>query len=304
MSEINIDSVDLNLIRLFVAVYEEKSATRAGLRLDQTQSAVSFSLTKLRHLYNDPLFVRTGRGLSPTLFADQLYPALKESLERFSETFELFSTRGGLYNGRTITIGMSDDFELAMGPKMIELAKLIPTCTRLRFKQTNSMLVEKMLLSREIDLAVTSGGIRSESICITTVGVGNYGCLIDSTSFAQENWSLETYVSKDHVLVSNGGFYGIVDEVLSSKGKKRRVLVSTSHFSAIPFLLTGTDALTTIPRHAAKAIARVSSLKYLEPPVEFPDYPVNLSWRNFSRKDPVLLNLIEMFSQNLSSCLR
>ena len=161
------------------------------------------------------------------------------------------------------------------------------------------MLVEKMLLSREIDLAVTSGGIRSESICITTVGVGNYGCLIDPTSFAQENWSLETYVSKDHVLVSNGGFYGIVDEVLSSKGKKRRVLVSTSHFSAIPFLLTGTDALTTIPRHAAKAIARVSSLKYLEPAD-----PVNLSWRNFSRKDPVLLNLIEMFSQNLSSCLR
>ena len=87
MSEINIDSVDLNLIRLFVAVYEEKSATRAGLRLDQTQSAVSFSLTKLRHLYNDPLFVRTGRGLSPTLFADQLYPALKESLERFSSAF-------------------------------------------------------------------------------------------------------------------------------------------------------------------------------------------------------------------------
>ena len=75
MSEINIDSVDLNLIRLFVAVYEEKSATRAGLRLDQTQSAVSFSLTKLRHLYNDPLFVRTGRGLSPTLFADNFYPA-------------------------------------------------------------------------------------------------------------------------------------------------------------------------------------------------------------------------------------
>ena len=33
MSEINIDSVDLNLIRLFVAVYEEKSATRAGLRI-------------------------------------------------------------------------------------------------------------------------------------------------------------------------------------------------------------------------------------------------------------------------------
>lgn len=60
MNEINIDSIDLNLVRVFVAVYEEKSATRAGLRLNQTQSAVSASLAKLRTLYSDPLFVRNG----------------------------------------------------------------------------------------------------------------------------------------------------------------------------------------------------------------------------------------------------
>ncbi|WP_289077302.1 LysR substrate-binding domain-containing protein [uncultured Parasutterella sp.] len=241
--------------------------------------------------------------MTPTLFANQLYPTLREMLERFSQTFELFSSRSGLFNGRTITIGMSDDFELAMGSDMVELAKRIPTCTRLRFVQTNSVLVEEMLLSRSIDLAVTSGGTRSDSVCSVEVGSGNYGCLIDPNTFGTADWNLETYVDRGHILVSSGGYYGLVDEILSSLGKKRRVLVSTSHFSAIPALLTGTNALTTIPRHAAAAITKFSALKLLEPPIRFPNYPVNLSWRNYSRKDPVLLELIEIFSSNLKSCL-
>lgn len=172
---------------------------------------------------------------------------------------------------------MSDDFELAMGSNMVELAKRIPTCTRLRFVQTNSVLVEEMLLSRSIDLAVTSGGTRSDSVCSIEVGSGNYVCLIDPNTFGTADWNLETYVDRGHILVSSGGYYGLVDEILSLIGKKRRVLVSTSHFSAIPALLTGTNALTTIPRHAAAAITKFSALKLLEPPIRFPNYPVNLN---------------------------
>lgn len=233
--------------------------------------------------------------MTPTLFANQLYPTLREMLERFSQTFELFSSRSGLFNGRTITIGMSDDFELAMGSNMVELAKRIPTCTRLRFVQTNSVLVEEMLLSRSIDLAVTSGGTRSDSVCSIEVGSGNYVCLIDPDTFVRPT-GLETYVDRGHILVSSGGYYGLVDEILSLIGKKRRVLVSTSHFSAIPALLTGTNALTTIPRHAAAAITKFSALKLLEPAIRFPNYPVNLTDVIIQEKIPVLLELIEIFS--------
>lgn len=65
MSQIDIESTDLNLLKVFEAIYDEGGAGRAALRLGVTQSAVSASLARLRTLYADPLFVRTGRGLSP-----------------------------------------------------------------------------------------------------------------------------------------------------------------------------------------------------------------------------------------------
>jgi hypothetical protein len=67
MNQMNIAAVDLNLLKVFEALHEESSASRAALRLGVTQSAVSAALRRLREVYGDQLFVRTGRGLAPTL---------------------------------------------------------------------------------------------------------------------------------------------------------------------------------------------------------------------------------------------
>lgn len=61
----NLSGVDLNLLVVLHAVLEERSATRAAARLHLTQPAVSNALARLRVLLDDPLVVRTGRGLTP-----------------------------------------------------------------------------------------------------------------------------------------------------------------------------------------------------------------------------------------------
>ena len=81
---INITTADLNLLRVFVVIFEEKSATSAAQRLNLTQSAVSLNLRRLREMYQDSLFTRTGHGLAPTLFANQVYPLVKDALDRFT----------------------------------------------------------------------------------------------------------------------------------------------------------------------------------------------------------------------------
>ncbi len=58
----NINSTDLNLLKVFEALHDEGSASRAALQLGLTQSAVSAALNRLRAMYGDQLFVRTGRG--------------------------------------------------------------------------------------------------------------------------------------------------------------------------------------------------------------------------------------------------
>ncbi len=66
MKKLDIASVDLNLFKVFEALYEEGGAGRAAIRLGITQSAVSAALSRLRAVFGDHLFERTGRGLKPT----------------------------------------------------------------------------------------------------------------------------------------------------------------------------------------------------------------------------------------------
>ena len=76
----NIRRVDLNLLPVFEAVYEEQSLSRAAVRLAMTQSAVSHAVTRLRALFNDELFVRQPRGVLPTPTADVVYARIRNAL--------------------------------------------------------------------------------------------------------------------------------------------------------------------------------------------------------------------------------
>lgn len=76
----DIKSLDLNLLKALDALLDERSVTRAAERLALTQPAVSGMLTRLRESFDDPLFVRTQRGIAPTLRALALAGPLKELL--------------------------------------------------------------------------------------------------------------------------------------------------------------------------------------------------------------------------------
>ena len=65
-------SLDLNLLRTFLIVYQEKNTRKAAERLFVSQPAVSQALQKLRHHFSDDLFVKVHGGLQATAFSEQL----------------------------------------------------------------------------------------------------------------------------------------------------------------------------------------------------------------------------------------
>ena len=77
---LNLRGVDLNLLPVFEAAYEERNLSRAARRLAMTQSAVSHSITRLRLLFRDELFVRKTKGVEPTRVADLIYGRLRGAL--------------------------------------------------------------------------------------------------------------------------------------------------------------------------------------------------------------------------------
>lgn len=77
---LNLRSVDLNLLPIFEAAYEERSLSKAATRLAMTQPAVSHALSRLRAAFKDELFTRHSRGMTPTAGADAIYAKLGEAM--------------------------------------------------------------------------------------------------------------------------------------------------------------------------------------------------------------------------------
>lgn len=298
----NIIDIDLNLLKVFEALHDEGGASRAALRLGLTQSAVSAALRRLRQVYDDPLFVRTGRGLSPTLRANQLKPLISEALGKCRQSLALLDPQATRFDGRSLSLGLSDDFEVAYGQALIDAVRRHAPGLRLIFRQTHSQIVAQGLLERSLDLALTSGGFAERLLSRVVLGEGDYLCLVDPASLTpgQTSLSLEQFVEREQILVSSTGLLGIVDEALADLGRSRTVCAATSHFAALGYLLKDSDYLATLPGHAATAIARVAGLQALPCPLSLPRYPVELGWRSSGPLDPLVERVrtavLEVFS--------
>ena len=74
-------AIDLNLLVALRALLHERHVTRAAKSVGLSQPAMSHALARLRELFDDPLLVRTPKGMQPTPRAEQIAPALARALE-------------------------------------------------------------------------------------------------------------------------------------------------------------------------------------------------------------------------------
>ena len=109
----SIDHVDLNLLRVFNAIIEERSLTRAGQRLALSQPAVSYSLGRLRTLFDDPLFIRTRVGMQPTPIALELATIVARALDTVREALRYAERFDPAISTRPFRLSLSDVGELA-----------------------------------------------------------------------------------------------------------------------------------------------------------------------------------------------
>src|SRR5687767_12018417 len=87
MDLMNINDKDLNLLRIFLAIWKTKNVTEAAKLVSLSQSALSNALARLRLEFGDPLFVRSGKGVAPTNFAETLAPKIEILLESVNELY-------------------------------------------------------------------------------------------------------------------------------------------------------------------------------------------------------------------------
>ena len=284
MTRGNIKQVDLNLLITLNVLLAERNVTRAADRLGLTQSAVSRTLGRLRHAFNDPLFVRTSRGLTPTRCALELAAPLAQHVAALETMLSEQARFDPATARRRFRIAAIDYVQvMLLAPLLKRLATTVPMID-FEIRQASAE-AERDLETGVLDLLIRPQQPSGPGIVWTPLYHDRYSCLV-WTEHAAKRLTLSGFAAMEHVLVApreRPG--GIVDEVLERNKLSRRVAVQASTFLLVPYLLVGTQRIATVPERMAKELARIHPLKLLKPPVEIPGFTMCQAWHEIHRTD-------------------
>src|SRR5258706_6746765 len=126
----NVQDIDLNLLRAFDAVLQDRSVTTAAARLRLNQPAVSNALARLRSLFGDALFVRTPNGMDPTPFARELGEPVRQALALLESALAHGPGFDAATSSRAFRFYMSDLGQIEFLPPLIERMQRLPAGVR------------------------------------------------------------------------------------------------------------------------------------------------------------------------------
>ncbi|HEY2627648.1 MAG TPA: LysR substrate-binding domain-containing protein [Usitatibacter sp.] len=151
----NLRAVDLNLLPVFEAAYEEKSLSRAAVRLAMTQPAVSHALSRLRSTFRDDLFVRHSRGMTPTPIADAIYGRLGDALGLVRAAVGESRGFDPRSSERNFTIAIPHPLGPLLAMSLIRaMGKAAPGITLSFSTRSRPVEMERGLVAGRIDLSV------------------------------------------------------------------------------------------------------------------------------------------------------
>lgn len=282
----HLSRIDLNLLVLFHVVYEERHVARAADRLSLTPSAVSHGLGRLRRLLNDPLFLRTPKGVVPSARAAQLAEPIADIIVRAGAVISSAEPFDAARSQRRFTIGAPDAISAVLLTHLLDalerqapgidigLVQLLPQHSGRPTSQVwHQTLTE--LDSRALDIAILPIGEVPPRFVGHKLFEENFVVTMRKGHPFARKPTLKRYCSMRHLLVSlTGDAYGVVDDALKQQGLSRRVALTVPSFMMALSTLAQTDLLGTLPRHVVEHYA-----------AEFGLVSVNLDV--LKRRDPV-----------------
>lgn len=278
------DHLDLDghLLQLLLTVYEEGSITRAAQRLDVTQSAVSHLLDKLRGIVGDPLFVKSGRGVAPTVQAERLAQRARGLLDELRD----FSRSAGFEPARlneAVTIAANDlQRDLLLPGLLRRLRRHAPGVT---LRVIHSGAPEPaMLRDRTCQIVITPRPPVGSDILQKRLFEDQYRVFYDAEMRSAPTHAAD-YLEAEHVTVLYEPRRHLdIDLWLAAQGVPRRIIATVPGMAGLGAMLRGSPWLATAPALLARGALR--GLATAEVPLTMPAMPMYLVWHQRHQTDP------------------
>jgi DNA-binding transcriptional LysR family regulator len=287
LNEIDLSRADLNLLVLFEVVLEERHVGRAAEKLNLSPSAVSHGLGRLRRLLNDPLFLRTPKGVVPTARATELAEPVADILARVRRVVSTAEPFDPAKSTRRFTIGAPDALSAVFLPPLLAdlrgLAPRIDISVRQLLPphggKTSPRAWEPALAdleARAIDIAIVPLDDIPARFAARTLYEEDFVIAMRAGHSFAGDPTLVRFCAMRHLVVSlTGDAFGFVDEVLASEGLSRRVALTVPNFMMALAVIAETDLITALPRSLVAMHAARFGLTSTEAPLPLPHFQIH-----------------------------
>jgi DNA-binding transcriptional LysR family regulator len=288
----NFNALDLNLIRVFDALMRERSVTRAGERIGLSQPAVSSALNRLRHIFNDVLFVRQANDMVPTPLALELGERAGSALAEIESMVR--SVRGlDLPNlTRTFTLMGADFFSMLLMPHLSAKVHGFAPQARMRLLDSARGDVARLLLENAVDMALERPLEMPDWVSTIRLFGSPFVMIASAANPVLDDLEegvimpLERFASLPQIIRSvDGTMSGMVDEALAAQGLRRNVTLALPHFQGVALAVANSAHIAAVPSQFASAVKAGLGLRTFLPPVDVPVPDINLYWHSRHDKD-------------------
>ncbi|MEC5407448.1 LysR family transcriptional regulator [Paraburkholderia sp. MPAMCS5] len=288
MNKVHFPSMDMNLLRVFHSVYIEKNVSNAAEQLGLTQSAVSHGLRKLRELFDDELFVRSGTGMVATIRAQQLFEPVHRIMETLSDQVLAISTFDARAAQREFSLAMGDMAEVVFLPPLIRHFRAhAPNCTLRVQRMHNNEAMLNALEHGEAELALGNLPQAHGHFYSQTMFQHGY-VVLASTQHPRirSHLTWKDYAREQHIVVKSGLDFNLQEKALVPRGIKRKVFLTVSGFLSVPWLIQDTEFLATVPTRLSEGITQAAKVRQLDMPEPIDSYGLQSVWHPRWHKDP------------------
>lgn len=281
-----LNQLDLNLLKAFDALMRERNVTRAAQRLSLTQPAVSGILNRLRDSFGDPLFVRAQRGITPTPRALALSEPIRRVLQDVDRLLQpdRFDPAQADF---TVCIAATDYALRAVVVPLIATLHPLAPGIRVAVRTVSDTSLPEQMERGELDLALLTPQTAPPDLHSRHLFDERYVCILGDHHVlaARKALTMSQFCRLGHAMVSleGGGFRGATDEALARLGKSRRVVVSVPSFAMLLDVVRTSDLTALVPE---RLLQGAHGLVTVRAPLQVAGFSKILTWHARTHEDP------------------
>lgn len=285
MNRNDLRRADINLLVVFESMMHERNVTRVGEKLFLGQPTISSALSRLRLMFNDPLFIRSGRLMEPTSRAEEIFSNLAPALDGIAAALGRCQSFDPVTSDATFHIGLSDDVEYAFLPALLRRLRIEAPNMTLVVRRADHWQMPQLLASGEVSVGISHtldlpANARRKSLR------SSRPMLLRADSHRGE-LGLDEFCRRPHAVVSSmGNVIEEADRALDHLGRHRKVVLTVPQFSALPVLLANSDMIAIVPDYIARSMALIDGLSAECAPLDLPLQELTMVWRGATHNDP------------------